>query len=67
LQRFADVWDRHVREEIGYWCEFHRHWLRQPIPLIVVRYEELVSAAIVTTAHKLHSQRKRWGTTGRGG
>eukprot|EP01044_Picomonas_judraskeda_P000305 COSAG03_NODE_12_length_22635_cov_7.308307_14_plen_456_part_00 len=42
--RFADVWDRHVREEIGWWCEFHRYWLRQPIPLLVVRYEDLVES-----------------------
>ena len=40
----AEVWDRHVREEIGWWCEFHRYWLRQPIPVLVVRYEDLVEA-----------------------
>ena len=42
--RFADVWDSHVREEIGWWCEYHLWWLRQPIPVLVVRYEELVAA-----------------------
>ena len=42
--RLASVWDRHVREEIGWWCEFHRYWLRQPIPLLVVRYEDLVES-----------------------
>jgi hypothetical protein len=37
FDRFADVWDRHVREEIGWWVEYQRWWLRQPIPVLVRR------------------------------
>lgn len=41
--RFATAWDQHVRGEVRLWCEYHRWWLRQPIPVLVVRYEELVA------------------------
>lgn len=40
--RFANIWDGHIREEVRIWVDFHQYWLRQPIPLLIVRYEDLL-------------------------
>lgn len=39
--RFGEVWQQHVKEEVVFWLEYHRWWLSQPVPLRVVRYEDL--------------------------
>ena len=39
---FADVWDRLVRHEIEIWRKFNEYWLASGVPLIAVRYEDLV-------------------------
>ena len=42
-ERFGDVWDTFVREEADMWVKFHEYWLGTKIPLLVVRYEDLVN------------------------
>lgn len=42
-ERFADRWDTFLRNEIHVWVKFYRYWTRkQPIPIMVVRYEDLL-------------------------
>jgi len=40
--RFADIWNEHVETEARVWTEFHEYWMKQAIPLLVVRYEDLL-------------------------
>ncbi|KAG6586517.1 fbox domain containing protein [Phytophthora cinnamomi] len=41
--RFADRWDGLLRNEIDVWMKFHRYWTTKvDIPIIVVRYEDLM-------------------------
>lgn len=42
-ERFADRWDGLVRNEIDVWMKFYRYWTTKvDIPIIVVRYEDLL-------------------------
>ncbi|CAN0043536.1 unnamed protein product, partial [Choristocarpus tenellus] len=41
-QEFNEVWDGMVRNEIGVWERFNRYWLSVDVPVMVVRYEDLV-------------------------
>ncbi|KAJ0397562.1 hypothetical protein P43SY_003437 [Pythium insidiosum] len=42
-ERFADRWDGMLRNEIDVWMKFHRYWTSKvDIPIIVVRYEDLL-------------------------
>ncbi|TMW66065.1 hypothetical protein Poli38472_003830 [Pythium oligandrum] len=42
-ERFADRWDGMLRNEIEVWMKFHRYWTSKvDIPIIVVRYEDLL-------------------------
>uniref|UniRef100_M4BFE8 Sulfotransferase domain-containing protein n=1 Tax=Hyaloperonospora arabidopsidis (strain Emoy2) TaxID=559515 RepID=M4BFE8_HYAAE len=42
-ERFADRWDRLLRNEIDVWMKFYRYWTTTAdIPVIVVRYENLL-------------------------
>lgn len=41
--RFADKFDRLVRNEIEIWLRFHDYWLEEcSIPVLVVRFEDLI-------------------------
>jgi hypothetical protein len=40
--RFSAAWDELLRSEIQIWQQFHRYWLKQQVPLLVVRFEDLV-------------------------
>lgn len=40
--RFAELFRTLAMAEVRVWCRFNRWWLRAPIPLLVVRYEDLV-------------------------
>lgn len=39
--RFKTLWENMMCEEAKLWDKFHRWWISRPIPLIVVRYEDL--------------------------
>eukprot|EP01052_Picozoa_sp_SAG31_P013207 SAG31_NODE_790_length_12082_cov_8.754319_4_plen_526_part_00 len=39
--RFADIWTRHVKEELIFWLRYHRWWLEKSIPMVIIRYEDL--------------------------
>ncbi|CEG35502.1 fbox domain containing protein [Plasmopara halstedii] len=42
-KRFADRWDKMLRNEIDVWMKFYRYWTTKvDIPIIVVRYEDLI-------------------------
>lgn len=42
-QRFAQRWDGMIHNEIDIWIKFHHYWTSQvDIPIIVVRYEDLL-------------------------
>lgn len=48
--RFADRWDGLVRNEIDVWMKFHRYWTSKvDIPIIVVRYEDLLMHRCVSS------------------
>lgn len=41
-ERFEDLWRELTAAEAGVWARFNRWWLQAPVPLLVVRYEDLV-------------------------
>ena len=41
-ERFADIWNEHVLTEAKVWADFHEYWMQQKIPLLTVRYEDLL-------------------------
>ncbi|DAZ96030.1 TPA: hypothetical protein N0F65_000025 [Lagenidium giganteum] len=42
-ERFAERWDGLLRNEIDVWMKFHHYWMSKvDIPIIVVRYEDLL-------------------------
>jgi hypothetical protein len=41
-KQYADKFDRLVRNEIDMWLRFHQYWLECDIPILVVRFEDLV-------------------------
>jgi hypothetical protein len=51
-ERFADRWDGMLRNEIDVWMKFHRYWTSKvDIPIIVVRYEDLLVHRYVLNSH----------------
>lgn len=40
--KLQDVWESMVKKEICVWQAFHEFWLSQEIPLLLVRYEDLI-------------------------
>ena len=36
------LWQEHVLKEIQVWREFHEYWIAQQIPMLLVRYEDLI-------------------------
>ena len=36
------IWEDMVRKEVQVWKEFHEYWLRQDVPLLLVKYEDLI-------------------------
>ena len=50
-ERLAAGWSEHVRREASVWSAFHQYWLKAPVPLLVVRYEDLTA----TPSHRLGS------------
>ncbi|CAN0399615.1 unnamed protein product, partial [Hapterophycus canaliculatus] len=42
-EEFHAFWDGMIRNEMKVWERFHLHWLSRPVPLHVVRYEDLLS------------------------
>ena len=40
--KYPDVWDSYIKQEIGVWRDFHRYWLKYPIPTHIVRFEDLI-------------------------
>ena len=42
-ERFSEIWNEHVLTEAKVWAEFHNYWLDQKIPLLIIRYEDLLS------------------------
>ena len=42
FQHLAKVWNEHIEMETMIWKEFHKYWLTRDIPVIVVRYEDLL-------------------------
>ena len=44
-EQFRDKFDALVRNEIRIWLEFHKYWLEADIPVLVVRFEDLIKDA----------------------
>ena len=42
FSRFSEFWQMHVDMETEVWIKFHTYWLSRKIPLMVVRYEDLL-------------------------
>lgn len=41
-EKTAKVWDEFVLKEFRVWKKFHMYWLNQDIPLLLIRYEDLI-------------------------
>lgn len=41
-EKLSGVWKDMVKKEICVWQAFHEFWLSQEIPLLLVRYEDLI-------------------------
>jgi hypothetical protein len=37
-----EIWESMVRKEVQVWKEFHEYWLKQDVPILLVRYEDLI-------------------------
>lgn len=42
-EKFARKWQGLARNEMEIWLRFHQYWLASPIPLLVIRFEDLVA------------------------
>ena len=40
--KYDALWEKMVMKEIAVWRAFHEYWLQQNIPLLVIRYEDLI-------------------------
>jgi hypothetical protein len=40
--QYKNLWQEHVLKEIQVWRAFHEYWLQQEIPLLLVKYEDLI-------------------------
>lgn len=40
---FKSLWEQFVEDETGVWDKFHHFWLRCPLPVYIVRYEDLLN------------------------
>jgi len=41
-EKTTQVWEEFVLKEIRVWKKFHLYWLNQDIPLLLIRYEDLI-------------------------
>jgi len=41
-KKYANIFGEMAKREILVWRDFHEYWLKQKIPLMVVRYEDLI-------------------------
>eukprot|EP00943_MAST-04B_sp_MAST-4B-sp1_P002859 g2859.t1 len=42
FEHLSKVWNDHIILETEIWKEFHKYWLTRDIPVIIVRYEDLL-------------------------
>lgn len=40
---FASKWEAWVQNEITVWRDFHNYWMKQDVPLHIIRYEDLLN------------------------
>ncbi len=41
-EKTKKVWEEYVMKEIRVWIDFHDWWMSRDIPLLVIRYEDIV-------------------------
>ncbi len=41
-EKTAQLWEEFVLKEIRVWKKFHSYWLNRDIPLLLIRYEDLI-------------------------
>ena len=41
-QKTAVIWERYVLKELRVWIRFHMFWIKQEIPMLLVRYEDII-------------------------
>jgi hypothetical protein len=41
-EKYVGVWEEMVLKEIQVWKRFHNYWLSQRIPVLLIRYEDLI-------------------------
>ena len=39
---YANEWNKFILTEAQVWVDFHEYWMKQKIPLLIVRYEDLL-------------------------
>ena len=42
FKHLSKEWNNHIEMETMIWKEFHKYWLTRDIPVIIVRYEDLL-------------------------
>jgi len=48
ITNHPDCWSEYIEQEISVWKDFHEYWLKQDIPILIVRFEDLVKEAYET-------------------
>jgi len=50
-KKYAKLFGDMAKKEILVWRDFHEYWLKQKIPLMVVRYEDLIRDTVKVVSH----------------
>ena len=50
-KKLSKVFAEMAKKEILVWRDFHEYWLKQKIPLLVVRYEDLIRDTVRVVSH----------------
>jgi len=50
-KKMSKVFAEMAKKEILVWRDFHEYWLKQKIPLLVVRYEDLIRDTVRVVSH----------------
>ncbi len=50
-KKMSKIFAEMARKEILVWRDFHEYWLKQKIPLLVVRYEDLIRDTVRVVKH----------------
>lgn len=41
-ESLSHIWDEMVRAEVKVWSKFNSYWLKKALPVVAIRYEDLI-------------------------